>query len=484
MPQPRPSEHHLRFLQQSAIALGLTALLGGCAAFPSATVAERIKPVEQYASAQRFAAPTGNWPTENWWKHYDDAQLSQLIEEGLAGSPDMTVATARLRAAEATQQISGSALQPQLNANGSATGQKQSYNYLTPRSMTPEGWQDYGRATLDFNWEIDFWGKNRSALAAATSELEARRADLAQARLSLSTGIAAAYAELVRLFALRETTARAVQVRTQTATLFGERFANGLETRGSQRDAEARQATAEGDLLLIDEQIALQRNRLAALLGAGPDRGLSITPAQSRPTRSFSLPERLDVELLGRRPDIVAARLQAEAQAKRVDEKKAGFYPNVNLAAFIGVQSLGLNMLSKGGSTVGSVGPAISLPIFNGGRLRGELKGARARYDEAVGNYNQTVTQALQEVADAAVSQKALVPRLEKAEQAQRAAEEAHRVALNRYQGGLSSYLEVLSAEDNLLGTQRTLSELRSRSLTLDVALIRSLGGGYHTNEQ
>ena len=129
--------------------------------------------------------------------------------------------------------------------------------------------------------------------------------------------------------------------------------------------------------------------------------------------RTFGLPAELAVDLLGRRPDVVAARLVAEAQGSRIEQKKAEFYPNVNLAAFIGVQSLGLNMLSKSGSDIGSVGPAISLPIFSGGRLRGELRGAHARYAEAVANYNGTVARALQEVADAAVSQKALGQRLD-----------------------------------------------------------------------
>ncbi len=270
-----------------------------------------------------------------------------------------------------------------------------------------------------------------------------------------------------------------VEVRSKTAALFAERFANGLETKGSLREAEARRAGAEGELLLVDEQIGLQRNRLAALLGAGPDRGLTIERPTMNLQRQIGLPKELAVNLLGRRPDVVAARLRAEAQMKRIDQKKAEFYPNVNLAGFIGWQSLGLDILTKSGSFTGSIGPAISLPIFTGGRLRGELRGSVAAYDEAVANYNGTVTQALQDVADAALSQKALAGRLAKGDEAVAAATEAHRVARNRYEGGLSSYLEVLSAEDVLLNSLRNLTDLQSRTFTLDVALIRALGGGY-----
>lgn len=183
--------------------------------------------------------------------------------------------------------------------------------------------------------------------------------------------------------------------------------------------------------------------------------------------------------MLGRRPDIVAARLRTEAQLKRIDQKKAEFYPNVNLAGFIGLQSLGLNLLSNGDSTTGSIGPAISLPIFTGGRLSGELRGSVATYEESVANYNQTVTLALQQVANAALSQKSLGGRLNKSEEAVAAATEAYRIASNRYEGRLSSYLEVLSAEDAMLNNLRILTDLRSRAFTLDVALMHALGGGY-----
>lgn len=471
-----------RLPSRTSIAVAVSLAMGGCAGLPSTQMLQPIRSIDQYQSGSALSAPAVAWPDERWWQRYADPQLDELIQEGLANSPDMAVAAARLRNAEASRQVSNAALYPQVTGNGSVTEQKQSYNYLTPRSMTPDGWQDYGRATIDFSWEIDFWGKNRAALAAATSELQASQAELAQARLTLATSIATDYAELAHLFATRDTLAEAVRVRTRTAELFAQRFANGLETRGSLREADARQASAEGDLLQADEQIGLQRNRLAALLGAGPDRGRVIARPEFKFEHHFALPAELAVNLLGRRPDIVAARLQVEANLQRVDEKKAGFYPNINLAAFIGVQSLGLNLLTKGGSSVGSVGPAISLPIFNAGRLQGELRGARARYEEAVANYNKTVTQALQDVADSAVSQKALGARLNKSEQAVGAASEAYQVARNRYEGGLSSYLEVLSAEDTLLTSLRALTDLRSRSFSLDVALTRALGGGYQTN--
>jgi len=282
-----------------------------------------------------------------------------------------------------------------------------------------------------------------------------------------------------RLHANRDTVAQAVTIRQKTSSLFAQRFDNGLETRGGLRNADARRAVTEGELLALDEQIALQRNRLAALLGAGPDRGLSIASPTLKLDRAFGLPAELSVNLLGRRPDVVAARLRTEAQARRIDQKKAEFYPNVNLSALVGVQAMGLDLLTRGGSGIASLGPAISLPLFSGGRLQGELRGAHAGYAESVAQYNATVARALQDVADSAISQKALGQRLLKAQEAVDAASEAHRVARNRYEGGLANYLDVLTAEDGLLGALSAQTNLRSLSFTLDIGLQRALGGGY-----
>ena len=462
------------------VLLGVVVLaLGGCAQIPSLAELASFRESGSFATSQSFLASPTVWPEQHWWADYEDAQLDQLIVEALRDSPDLAAAVARLRRAEAVGQVSGAALWPQLSANGSATEQKQSYNYLTPKSMTPDGYQDYGRLTLDLSWELDFWGKNRAALAAATSEVEASRAELAQVRLTLASAVATNYMELARLFAARDTASASVEVRAKTASLFAERFANGLETKGSLREAEARRAAAEGELLLVEEQLGLQRHRVAALLGAGPDRGLAIQRPAIKLNRPVGLPEALAADLLGRRPDLVAARLRAEAQLKRIDQKRAEFYPNINLAGFIGFQSLGLDLLTQGGSKIGSIGPAVSLPIFTGGRLSAELRGTKAAYDEAAANYNRTLTQALHEVADAALSQKSLAGRLAKSEEAVQAAIEAHRVARNRYEGGLSSYLEVLSAEDVLLSSLRNLTDLQTRSYSLDVALMQALGGGY-----
>jgi NodT family efflux transporter outer membrane factor (OMF) lipoprotein len=193
------------------------------------------------------------------------------------------------------------------------------------------------------------------------------------------------------------------------------------------------------------------------------------------------LPGNLPAELIGRRPDIIAARLRAEAAGSRIKQAHAAFYPNVNLTGLIGLQALGIGNVFKTGSDFGSAGPAISLPIFDGGRLRGQYRAAEADYTTAVAEYDGTLVQALREVADAATSQRSLGERLGRAQAAERAANAAWTVSNNRYRGGLATYLDVLAAEDALISARRTVASLQTRAFTLDVALIRALGGGFRS---
>jgi len=451
----------------------------GCAPIPRMDSPPAIKKVEQLGSSNSFAAPRAAWPGDGWWRVYGDAQLDTLIEEALRGSPDLDLAQARLHAAMAQVTGAHAARIPEVTGTAGFTEQKQSYNNLIPKQALPEGWNDYGLATVNLSYELDFWGKNRAALAAALSEQQAAEVEVAQTRLILSTSVASAYAGLVHLYTLRDNAEETLAIRTKTVTLFRQRHDFGLETLASVRQVEARQAGAQGDLLAIDERIGLQRNAIAALLGAGPDRGLAIT----RPTAQFfgsqGLPQNLALDLLGRRPDIIAARSRTEAAARRIDQAKAGFYPSVNLIGFAGLQSLGIDNLAKSGSGVGSIGPAISLPIFNTERLQGQLRGAHAEYEAAVATYNATLSEALREVADAATSRKSLDGELAAARAAVAAAAEAHQIVSRRYDGALATYLDVLTAQDELITAQRSEAELETRALILDVALVRALGGGF-----
>lgn len=459
-------------------------LLAGCAAVPQLGVRPEIRQPADIAAARSFAADsisTSVWPADEWWTGYGDPQLSALVAEGLAGSPDLAAAAARLRAAQGYAQQAGAARLPSVGVEASASEGKQSYNNGIPPAFVPQGWNDSGRVAATLSFDLDLWGKNRAALVAATSEAEAARIDLEQAQLVLSTNIAAAYADLARLAAERAVQDQALDVRLQTQKLVGDRVIMGLDTRAELEQANAAVPLARADLAATDEAIGLTRNRIAALVGKGPDRGLTIA-LPPRLAVIGVLPGGVTTDLVGRRPDIAASRARVEAAASRIKVARADFYPSINLSALIGFQSLGLSNLFASGSSFGSVGPAISLPIFRGGQLAGQYKSARANYDEAVATYDSTVLGAYREVADAVTSRKALGERLAQSRAGLASSEQAYAIARQRYEGGLSTYLDVLTAEEKVLQTRLIVADLEARGFTLDIALVRALGGGFSSS--
>jgi NodT family efflux transporter outer membrane factor (OMF) lipoprotein len=464
-------------------ALGVLAaegiLLSACASLPPSTPARQAKAAGAYETAKSLEAPPSAWPGDGWWKRYGDPQLDALMDEALAGSPTLAQAAARVARAGANRVATAAALLPSLDANGQVQEMKFSYNTYIPGQYLPRGYEDYGQVSLNLNWDLDFWGKNRAAVAAATSEAQAAAADAAEARLVLTTEIAATYAALAQLSADREVAQEAIGVREQTANLTIQRVSNGLDTQAELKQASAGPPAARAALAAIDEQIALTRNALAALAGAGPDRGLALAAPKPAQLSAFGLPADVRLSLIGRRPDVVAARWRADAEARRVKQAKAAFYPDINIAAYWGQSSLHLDQLVSKGSAFGAVTPALDLPIFEGGRLRANLRGARADRDAAVAAYDGAVTQALREVADAAASERALVQRREASHKALDFYEGAYQVARVRYQGGLSTFQSVLLAEDAVLTQRQIVSDLDSRAFTLDVALVRALGGGF-----
>ncbi|MBE1528675.1 NodT family efflux transporter outer membrane factor (OMF) lipoprotein [Sphingopyxis sp. OAS728] len=454
-------------------------LLAGCATVPDVGPKPVPAAAESLESRVSFAGATGQWPAEGWWQGFGDAQLDTLIAEGLEGSPDVAIAAARVRAADAMAQQAGAALLPRVGAEASVGGTQQSKNLGIPPQFVPDGIQDTGHIAATFSFDLDLWGKNRAALAAATSEAEAARVDEAQARLMLTTGIASAYADLAGYYHALDVANDAVRVRGASADLSGERARAGIENQASQRQAESRAASAKADVVALEEAIATTRNRIAALVGAGPDRGLSITrPQMARP--ALGLPGDAGIDLIGRRPDIVAARLRSEAAAKRIDVARADFYPNISLSALVGLQSLGLSNLFKSGSEYGNGGAAISLPIFEGGRLQGRYRGSRADYDVAVATYDRTLVGALRDVADIVAQRAATERQLVGRREALTAAAEASKLADLRYRAGLSNQIVQLTAEDSMVALSRAVADLEARQLVLDIALIRALGGGYH----
>lgn len=458
-------------------------LLTGCASIPKLGKAPKVKDVHDYATAQSLAGNGSAWPGEGWWKSYGDPQLDQLMTEALAKAPDMAIAKARILSAAGSKQRAGAGLLPSVNGFvGTGAGhlmRDQEIRQLTGRNDEFKDWGDGGSSFLTIRYNIDIWGGYRAKLAAATSEAKAAIVDSHEAALTLTTSIAAAYANLSRLFEERQVLNRTLAVRSHVLELTQQRLGHGLDNDSTMQDASARLANAQADLTANQESIDLVRHQIAALMGAGPDRGMAITRPQSVKLRAVGLPDNAALDLLGRRPDIVAARLTAEAAGHRVKVAKTQFYPNVSLNGIVGYQTRALEHMATHGLALGAASAALNLPIFRGGSLSGQYREAWATYQEAVASYDKTLSQALQQVADAATSQKQLNLQLDQTVQALNHAELSYNVLANRYKSGLVTYIEVLQGEENVLTLRKAVADLRARAFQLDVSLIQALGGGF-----
>jgi NodT family efflux transporter outer membrane factor (OMF) lipoprotein len=456
-------------------------ILNGCAT-PHSEELSVPKAIQEYQYTQAIAdMKVMDWPSQQWWIKLNDPQLTQLITEGLTGSPNIAAAQARLqKTLGVSNQIKSNAAL-HVNAEAAIYEAKASYSYTSYVPESAYNWNDYATVGLNFSYDLDFWGKNKKRVEAAVSQLAAKEAELASVRLQLSTSIAKAYAELARLYYNLDTAQEVVKMRSKTTELLNKRFDNGLENKSAVNLAYSLQASAQANVLAIEESIALQKNIISALVGAGPDRGLAITRPVIALSQPVGLPDNLGVGLIGHRPDITASRWQVEAAAKQIGVAKDNFYPDVSINAFIGYQSFGIENLVSSDTSAGNIGPAIYLPIFNGGQLQGQLTVAESQYKLAVSNYNQSVTNALKEVADVVTSNQRLQQRMVEIERALDNARQAHTIATNRYQGGLATYLDVLAAENAVLNNQNALVNLTSRSLALHVQLIHALGGGFAT---
>jgi NodT family efflux transporter outer membrane factor (OMF) lipoprotein len=473
-----------RLARQLSLFCAAAALLSACATPPDLGSAPELASPHQYQSTRSFAAPAAQWPSDRWWEAYGDAELSALIDEALRDGPSLAAALARVRQAQAAAEETGAARYPSLAVQTSLqqTRRDLSGDIADALPIGSSGeWSTQANASLQLSYQLDFFGRNRAALAAATSTARAAEAEAAAARLQLSTAVALAYAQLAQQCADRNALEEAARMRQASAELVRQKVAAGVESQGQLDQATAEFAQVRADLLAARGAIARTRNGLAALLGKGPDRGLDIAEPANLTLTAVGLPDRVDLDLIGRRPDLVAARLNAEAQAHRIDVARADYYPNINLAAVIGLQSFGLDQLGDGSVRFAQAGPAISLPIFSGGRLDGQYRASRAAYDEAVAQYNQSLANALRDVADAISDRRTVQAQLIEQRRAFEAAQSAYRRASIRYRGGLASYIDTLSSENTLIQQERALAQLEAEAFALDITLVRALGGGFAT---
>ncbi|MGN6138149.1 MAG: AdeC/AdeK/OprM family multidrug efflux complex outer membrane factor [Ralstonia sp.] len=459
------------------------AVLAGCANLGNSHSTQTLTTPSQLASTQSLPSQGGQWPSQNWVNQFNDPQLRALVDEAIKDNPNLQVAFARVRASRAMADVVRGNLYPSVGLDADMTRQRLSEYDMFEGTPLAGRWFTESKIQLGVSYDLDFWGKNRSALEAALSDDKSMEAESQASRLMLSTTVARTYAKLAALYAQRDVAERAIVQRKDLTNLAGQRVRAGLDTQVETTQARANVAAAQTELEQVDEQIALARNQLAALLGKGPDRGLAITRPTLLAQTTPKLPNNLTIDLIGRRPDLVAARWRVEAASKDIDVAKAQFLPDISLTAFLGLASIAPENLLLGASRQLGIGPALKLPIFQGGKLRANLRGKYANYDAAVASYNQTLTEALHDTADQITTLHSIDSQIAIQRTALSEAERAYSLARTRYSAGLGTQLVVLNAETTVLQQRKLATDLQARRLDAQMALIKALGGGYTTED-
>ncbi|MFT4064144.1 efflux transporter outer membrane subunit [Paraburkholderia sp.] len=469
----------------AAVVLTILLTIAGCASTGGVAPQTRaIAPASLDAgNAIRAANADAQWPAADWWRAYDDPQLNQWIETALAGNPSLALAQARVREAASMAGVARSALAPQINGELSIQRQKWADNlYYGPGSLAGEqSWNNTG--TLGLSYHLDLWGKDRNAAKRALDLAHASAADARAAQLELQSNVVRTYIEISLNYALLDIAKATLRQQQQIVELASRRLKGGIGTQLEVSQAETPLPEYERQIDAIDEKIALGRNQLAALAGKGPGAGDTIQrPALSLDTSAAlaDLPAALPADLIGHRPDVVAARWTVAAQARGIDVAKADFYPDINLLASIGgYAAMGpLLQFLKNPSHSWSAGPALSLPIFDGGRLRSQLGAASAGYDEAVEHYNQSIIGALKDISDQVIRIRSLATQADDADRSVAAARKNYDLAREGYRRGLTDYLNVLVAQSQLLRAQEGVAQVRAERLGVHASLMTALGGG------
>ncbi|HSX93673.1 MAG TPA: efflux transporter outer membrane subunit [Hydrogenophaga sp.] len=453
-------------------------LVAGCASTEGVAPSNaRLRDAASLGLSESQAAAEVAPVEPQWWRALGDAQLDQLVEQALQGSPNLRVAQARVARALAAADGVDAASGPQLNGQFDATHQRFTGKGMVPAPLAGSI-QDTATLQLNGSWEIDFFGRHRAALDAALGSAQAAQAEAAAARTLLATNVVRGYVQLARLQEQRDLAQRALDQRQGMLDLVNQRVSAGLDGVLEQRQSEGAVPEARQQIEAINEQIALTRHALAALVGQ-PTQDPAPQAPRLAGLRPLPEPQALPTDLLGRRADIAAARWRVEASRGEVANARAQFYPNLNLVAYVGLSSIGLDELLTSGAKQWGIGPAVRLPIFDGGRLRANLSGKNADLDAAVESYNAAVIDAVHEVADQLASARSVALQRAQQQQALQSAESAYAIAEQRYRAGLSNHLQLLSAETAVLAQRRLDVDLRTRALQAQVNLAQALGGGW-----
>ncbi|SEM23724.1 efflux transporter, outer membrane factor (OMF) lipoprotein, NodT family [Pseudomonas sp. NFIX51] len=457
--------------------------LAGCANYSGLTTEGVSLDAKSLKAGQSLSGVTlspAAWPKSDWWKSLGDPQLDGLIREALHDSPDMQIASARAHQASAAAYAADAARMPTLDASGSVSRSRlsrsqdpsgQGDNYSTMRSLTG-----------NFNYTFDLWGGQRDTWEAALGQARAAEIDRQAAQLTLAADVARAYSDLGQAHIVHDLATEDLKRTRQMLDLSQKRLSSGIDSQYQYQQTESLEASSEASLIDAEKNLQSAKIALAVLLGKGPDRGNEIARPKVLQASAVALPSVLPAELLGRRPDLVAARWRVEAASKSIDAGKTNFYPNLNLSAAAGTQALLGDAMFGSASRFFNIAPTVSLPIFDGGRLRADLDARDADYDLAVAQYNKSLVNALGDVSDTISQLRDIGRQIAAQQHATDIAQDSYDTVVQRYGSGIGNYLDVLSIEQQLLQAQRQLATLNAQQIDLSIQLMQALGGGFQTD--
>ncbi len=436
------------------------------------TLAATLKVGKNIESATRI-----DWPKLDWWKSYHDRQLDELIDKAISDSPTLHMAQARVGLAQAYADSMHAEILPNIGADASTARER-----FTELQFIPPPWGGHwdwnNKMTASIAYDLDLWGKQESLWNASVDEMNASKLELQQVKLELVTVMTRTYIQLALEYRLRDLADEYLKEIQHRVSIKQRSLKAGLGTKIEVIEAETALPMARAKIAAVDARIKLLKNQLAALSGQGPGAGDDITRPAITLEAGIGLPDNLQANLVGRRPDILAHRLHVEAALENIDAAKKEFYPNINLLGFIGFQALGFGQLISNAAAIAGAGPAISLPIFDGGRRRGNLSAKTASYDIAVENYNAVLVKALQDVSDQLVILQSNSTQIKEVDMAVASAQKAHHLAEISYNGGLNNYEHVLDTYSMVLHQQEVRTRLQAVRLDAYAGLMRALGGG------
>jgi NodT family efflux transporter outer membrane factor (OMF) lipoprotein len=459
-------------------------LLGqGCVSVPSADLAAIRDSVgcEEILSEALGTGEweTGNWPDRDWWKRFEDPTLSGLIESALESSPTLMKAESNLKSAyQAALQVK-SKLFPTVTFDAEDTWQHVS-RYGILRGFIPQVYPPVLNETklgLNFSYEFDFWGKNRALFKAALGRADAEFAERLQAELVLTTSIAYTYSEMQLLLKKRGLLQKMEDNLKEISAIRVKRKA--LDNALIQLQAVSNSLDTAASLVQIDQMIQTHIHKLKALSGQNQDAVLNVSFRPLNPL-VLALPDNLSLDLIARRPDLIAQKARVEAASKQISAAKTDFYPNINLSAFFGLDSFFWDKLFFKKSYNGSIDPAIHLPIFTAGRLKAHLSEKVDQFNEAVYAYDELILKAAQEVADAITNIHRFHKEAEVRDLSLQAVQRQLDATEKRMRNALDSRIAYLNAYNALLEMELTFTEVEYGKQLAAIDLIRVLGGGFH----